>query len=98
MNYVEYINRLNDVQMNSIKTFSNEMCVIAPDNPTINECILHGKNGLLYDLKNPEELDPSNLSGICENVVKSENEDYELWAKTKHEILIDLAKPDKNAV
>ncbi len=61
----------------------------------MNEYIIHGKNGLLYDLKNPEELNLGNLSNMCENAIKTAKEDYESWEKSKHEIIVDLAKPNK---
>jgi len=83
------------IGMSFIEALSRGMCVIAPDNSTMNEYIFHGKNGLLYDLKKPEELDLSNLSEMCENATKIANEDYELWEKRKHKILVDLTKPNK---
>jgi Glycosyl transferases group 1 len=32
-------------------------CVVAPDNPTMNEYLVHGVNGLLYDPNRPRPLD-----------------------------------------
>jgi len=83
------------IGMSFIEALSRGMCVIACDNPTMNEYIIHGKNGLLYDLQNPKELDISNLDEICKNAVKIAKEDYDSWEKSKHKILIDLTKPDK---
>ncbi len=83
------------IGMSFIEALSQGMCVIAPNNSTMNEYIIHGKNGLLYDLKNPKGLDMSNLSEICENAFKTSKADYDLWEKTKQKILIDLVKPNK---
>lgn len=83
------------IGMSFIEALSRGMCVIAPNNSTMNEYITHGKNGLLYDPKTPKELDLSNLSGMRENAAKIAKEDYRLWEKTKHKILIDLAEPNK---
>lgn len=87
--------RAEGIGMSFIEALSRGMCVIAPDNSTMNEYIIHGKNGLLYDLKKPEELDLSNLAEMRENAIKIAKEDYELWEKAKHEILVDLAKANK---
>jgi len=75
-----------------IEALSQGMCIIAPDNSTMNEYIVHERNGLLYDLKNPRELNLSNLAEMRENAIKTAEEDYELWGKTKDKILIDLNK------
>ena len=81
--------------MSFIEALSRGMCVIAPNNSTMNEYIIHERNGLLYDLKNPKELNLSNLIEMCKNAAKIAKEDYELWEKAKHKIFIDLAKPNK---
>ncbi|PKP56100.1 MAG: hypothetical protein CVT88_10560, partial [Candidatus Altiarchaeales archaeon HGW-Altiarchaeales-1] len=91
---IQLIERWLD-KMSFIEALSRGMCVIAPDNATMNEYIIHGKNGLLYDLKNPEELNLGNLPNMCENAIKIAKQDYESWKKSKPEILIDLTKPDK---
>jgi len=83
------------IGMSFIEALSCGMCVIAPNNSTMNEYIIHGRNGLLYNLKNPKELDLSNLAEMRKNTAKTAKEGYELWKKTKHEILIDLTKPNK---
>ena len=80
---------------NVIEALSRGLCVIALDKPAMNEYIIHRKNGLLYDLNKPVELDLSNLAEMCENAAKIAKKDYELWEKTKHKILIDLTKPNK---
>lgn len=78
-----------------IEALSKGMCVIAPDNSTMNEYIIHNKNGLLYDLKNPKELDLSNLTEICKNTIKKAKEDYESWEKTKDNILNDIQQKNR---
>ena len=83
------------IGMSFIEALSRGMCVIAPNNSTMNEYIIHGENGLLYDLKNPKELNLSNLAEMRKNTAKTAKEDQELWEKTKHKILIDLTKPNK---
>ncbi|MCK5595643.1 glycosyltransferase family 4 protein [bacterium] len=83
------------IGMSFIEALSRGICVIAPNNSTMNEYIIHGRNGLLYDLKNPEELNLDNLAEIRKNTAKTAKEDYELWEKAKRQVLIDLAKANK---
>lgn len=40
-----------------LEAFARGQCVVAPNEGTMNEYILHGINGLLYDWKNPTPLD-----------------------------------------
>ena len=38
------------------------LCVVAPDAPTMNEYIVHGETGLLFDPERPEPLDFTNIA------------------------------------
>ena len=89
--------RAEGIGMSFIEALSRGMCVIAPGIATMYEYIIHGKNGLLYDIKKPEELNLINLPKMCENTIKIAIEDYESWEKTKHKILIYLIKPNKKS-
>jgi len=83
------------IGMSFIEALSRRMCVIASDNSTMNEYIVHERNGLLYDLKNPRELDLSNLAEMCENAGKTAEENCNLWERMEHRILIDLTRLNK---
>ena len=50
-----------------LEAFSRGQCVIAPDNGTMNEYIINGINGLLYDAKKPAPLNLENsiMIGAC---------------------------------
>jgi hypothetical protein len=43
------------------------LCVVAPNNGTMNEYLVDGVNGLLYNPKDPQELDFSELSQMRKN-------------------------------
>lgn len=45
------------IGMGFLEAMSEGCCVVAPDLPTHNEYIEHGRNGLLYDPRNPVPLD-----------------------------------------
>jgi glycosyltransferase involved in cell wall biosynthesis len=43
------------------------LCVVSPDLPTMNEYIVHGETGLLFDADNPEPLDFSRALELGRN-------------------------------
>ena len=51
------------IGMSFLEAMARGQCVVAPDRPTMNEYILHGVNGLLYDPLNPQALDFSAAIG-----------------------------------
>lgn len=61
--------------------------VVAANNPTMNEYIIHNKTGYLYKLKNPKRLNLSNLSRIQNNVYKYMNAGYNNWEKNKSKLI-----------
>lgn len=62
------------IGMSFLEAMASGRCVIANDDSTMNEYITHGRNGLLYNMKNPgplERLDTRSLQknarAYCEN-------------------------------
>jgi glycosyl transferase family 1 len=47
-----------------LEAMARGQCVVAPDNPTMNEYIVHGVNGLLYDPGAPTPLDFSDVTHL----------------------------------
>jgi glycosyltransferase involved in cell wall biosynthesis len=47
-----------------LEAMARGQCVVAPDGPTMNEYIVHGVNGLLYDLRYPQALDFSDVARL----------------------------------
>ena len=62
-----------------LEAMARGQCVIAPNNGTMNEYILHGINGLLYELKHPEPLDFSNYIELGKTAQQSVSIGYERW-------------------
>jgi glycosyltransferase involved in cell wall biosynthesis len=61
--------------------------VIAIDNPTMNEYIEDGKNGYLFSLKHPKEIDLSNIEQVQKNTYNFMNEGYKKWDKDRHSVI-----------
>lgn len=62
-------------------------CVIAPNNPTMNEYITNGVNGYLYNFKEQKKLDITNIREIQKNTIEYIKQGYENFEKNKHKIL-----------
>jgi len=62
-----------------LEAMARGQCVVAPDNGTMNEYILHGVNGLLYNPEHPAPLDFSRFTKLGEAARQSVAAGYERW-------------------
>ena len=62
-----------------LEAMARGQCVVAPDNGTMNEYILHGVNGLLYDPEHPAPLDFSRFAILGEAARQSVAAGYDRW-------------------
>lgn len=69
-----------------LEAFCRGQCVIAPDCGTMNEYIHSQYNGILYDYKNPTELNFDNIEIICQNALESSKLGYSQWENKKDDI------------
>jgi len=67
------------IGMSFLEAMAAGKCVIAPDNPTMNEYITHGVNGLLYDVDKPRPLDLSGHAAIGRRAQRSVVHGYREW-------------------
>lgn len=92
------------IGMSFLEAMANGRCVVAPDCPTMNEYITHGKNGLLYPWipsSNQElaPLDLGNIRAMQENAWRFIRDGYAQWEQDQEKILKWLqeeARPDLN--
>ncbi len=75
------------IGMSFLEAMSMGRCVIAPNNPTMNEYIVNGENGILYDLNNPMPIDLSDIRGIQKRTEKFIKDGYEKWESEKWKII-----------
>ena len=61
--------------------------VIAPDNPTMNEYIVHGINGYLYNLDNIVPIHIDTADDILENLKRGVIEGEKKWQRDQHKIV-----------
>jgi glycosyltransferase involved in cell wall biosynthesis len=67
--------------------------VIAADNPTMNEYIVHGKNGFLFDVMSPKPIKIDDIKKIQKNAYDTVNNGRRNWDENKHKIIDFIKKP-----
>ncbi|KKR22179.1 MAG: Glycosyltransferase, group 1 family protein [Candidatus Moranbacteria bacterium GW2011_GWA2_39_41] len=79
------------IGMSFLEAMAMGKAVVAVNNPTMNEYIEHEKTGYLFDLKNPKEIDLSNIEEVQKNAYEYMQAGYKKWEAEKHNI-IDFIK------
>jgi len=67
------------IGMSVLEAMAMGRCVVAPDNPTMNEYIDHGRTGFLYDEKSPKALPLSQVREIQKNAYEYMMEGFGRW-------------------
>lgn len=75
------------IGMSFLEAMAAGRCVVAPNTPTMNEYIQDGITGFLYDIDNPQPIQPCEVKAIQENARKYIENGYKKWEKEKYEIL-----------
>lgn len=75
------------IGMSFLEAMALGRCVIAPDYPTMNEYIIDGETGLLYDFDHPSLLAMMDVRKIQKNVYEYMSEGYLKWVKNKYCII-----------
>jgi len=81
------------IGMSFLEAMAMGQCVVAPDNPTMNEYITHGVNGLLYDLEAPCPLAFSDIETLSVNAERYMRKGYCKWSKSEKKIIRFIEKP-----
>lgn len=81
------------IGMSFLEAMAMGRCVIAPDHPTMNEYIIHGYNGLLYDFHLFRTIKIENVEEIQKNAFLYIKEGYAQWKQNKYKIIDWLEAP-----
>lgn len=81
------------IGMSFLEAMAAGRCVIAPDNPTMNEYIQHGKTGYLYNLQKPSKINLKNIRQIQKAAHEYIARGYMEWEAKKSDILKWLETP-----
>lgn len=76
-----------------LEAMSYGQCIVAPNFGTMNEYIVHGVTGLLYDKNNTIPLDFSNITSICSRTYDAVQQGYAVWQKNEKALVEYLVTP-----
>jgi glycosyltransferase involved in cell wall biosynthesis len=85
--------RIEGIGMSFLEAMAMGKAVIAPDYPTMNEYIRHGRNGYLFDLQRPGLVDFGNVTEVRRNAYESVVAGRERWIKQSEEIVDWICQP-----
>lgn len=75
------------IGMSFLEAMAMGKCVVSPNYGTMNEYIIHGINGLLYDLDNPQPLNFDNVKEIGKLARQTIEIGYKEWLQKEQEII-----------
>ena len=81
------------IGMSFLEAMAMGRCVVAPNSPTMNEYIEHGRTGLLYNVKHPSPIEIDQVKEIQKNTHGYMREGFEKWEREKANILDWLVAP-----
>jgi hypothetical protein len=84
------------IGMSFLEAMAMGRCVIAPDNPTMNEYIEHGKTGYLYNLQNIKMISLKNIRQIQQNTLDCMIAGQKQWNERKYKIFDWIDEPVKS--
>ena len=87
--------RYEGIGMSFVEAMTLGQCVVAPDSPTMNEYIINGETGLLYDNNKIRPLDFRNAGKIGRNSREYCAEGFRRWTNQKGELLEYIYPPVK---
>ena len=82
---------LEGIGLSFLEAMAMGKVIIASNNPTMNEYIIHNQNGYLYDIINPQPIDFYNFENIKKVTLKFVKNGNFYWENNKKNI-IELIK------
>lgn len=78
-----------------LEAMARGQCVVAPNHGTMNEYILPGVNGLLFDIRNPVPLDFADVTELGRQARKTALYGRVLWERSEDELVNFILTPSK---
>lgn len=79
-----------------LEALSAGLCVVAPNNGTMNEYLIDGVNGMLYDPAAPKPLKFTNIARIRENAHRTAEQLLRRWEDDQERVLSFILKPSSD--
>jgi len=85
---IYFVPRLAEgIGMSFLDAMAMGRCVVASDNPTMNEYIQDGKTGFLYDFKNTGAIQLTDIRIVQKNTMEYMHNGYKKWQTEKNHIV-----------
>lgn len=84
------------IGMSFLEAMARGQCVVAPNHATMNEYILHGVNGLLYNPMHPTPLDFSQAQTLGEQAYNSVKSGVLSWSENEKQLVDFILTPAPN--
>lgn len=81
------------IGMSFLEAMAMGKAVVAVDNPTMNEYIVDGKTGYLFNLERPGELDTTNIEQVQKNAYEFMCKGYAQWMSNRDAIIDFIERP-----
>lgn len=81
------------IGLSFLEAMARGKCVLAPDQPTMNEYIKHGKTGYLYDLGDPQSFDLKDYQRVGQRAWDAIRAGRKRWEQNRERILEELEGP-----
>ena len=81
------------IGMSYLEAMAMGKAVVAADNPTMNEYIVNGGNGYLFDMGNPAPIDFTDIARVGANAYESVCRGFEQWQGQRTAILDWIGTP-----
>ena len=78
-----------------LEAMGRGQCVVAPNQGTMNEYIVHGLNGMLYDSHNPRPLDFSDVARLGARAKEGTVVGRALWEKAEEDLVRFILTPSE---
>jgi hypothetical protein len=75
------------IGLSYLEAMSMGLAIVAPNNPTMNEYIIHNKTGYLYDLSDPNSISFSNLTKVRINTRRYFKKGVLKWSRYLQSII-----------
>lgn len=81
------------IGLSFLEAMAKGMIVAAPDRPTMNEYIQHGRNGWLFSVQRPQSITQCDLSAMSQTTLLEVAEGLRLWKSQATGVSSFIAKP-----
>ena len=82
--------RKEGIGMAFLEAMAMGKCVVAHNDATMNEYIKNGKNGILFDAKNPIRIPEESIVNVLNNVMQSTHQLYSQWMNDSRKVVTFL--------